>query len=414
MKNFILTVLVITGITNTSNSQSGWFQQNSNCNKVLFSVSFLNLNTGIIVGERGKILMTRNGGTNWDSLRSPVTNILLSVCIIDSNTIMASGFDRTLIKTTNFGMNWYRITNNGYDLNEIKFPNAKTGYIASSSGIILKTTTAGETWFDLDNPDPFALEFYSLSFIDANTGFVVGFYGTTSKHSPILKTTNGGENWARQESSTHIPLLSVRFINPDTGLICGGLGIIRRTTNGGMNWNFISGPPNDLGNLTYVTDQIAYAVGSNGIIVKTNDGGINWEIQNSRTIHGLSGVYFTDSLNGFAVGDSGTILKTTTGGVVGITKVNNTIPEKYFLYQNYPNPFNPSTTIKFSIANNNSFVKLTVYNNSGKEIVTLVNGKLDLGTYEVDFDGSTLPSGVYFYRIETRNFIQTKKMIFLK
>ena len=88
-------------------------------------------------------------------------------------------------------------------------------------------------------------------------------------------------------------------------------------------------------------------------------------------------------------------------------------PSKYKLDQNYPNPFNPTTRIRFSISEL-SFVKLKVYDIVGNEIETLVNQEKPAGSYEVQFSAVDLPSGVYFYRIQTGGFIDTKKMILLK
>ena len=96
-----------------------------------------------------------------------------------------------------------------------------------------------------------------------------------------------------------------------------------------------------------------------------------------------------------------------------ITQLGTEIPSKYDLYQNYPNPFNPTTNIKFDIVKN-SLVKLQVYDITGKLISTLVNDRLQAGKYEFNMNASMLPSGVYFYKIEAGDFIQTRRMILLK
>jgi len=90
-----------------------------------------------------------------------------------------------------------------------------------------------------------------------------------------------------------------------------------------------------------------------------------------------------------------------------------TIPLQFSLEQNYPNPFNPSTTIEYTIPQN-GFVSLKVFNVLGKEVATLVNGQNDAGNHKVEFDATSLNSGVYFYRIESRNFVETKKLVLLK
>ena len=88
-------------------------------------------------------------------------------------------------------------------------------------------------------------------------------------------------------------------------------------------------------------------------------------------------------------------------------------PNEFALIQNYPNPLNPNTTIKYEIPGL-SFVTLKIYDVLGSEITTLVNEEKSIGTHTIEFDASNLPSGIYFYQLQTPNFTQTKKMILLK
>jgi len=89
------------------------------------------------------------------------------------------------------------------------------------------------------------------------------------------------------------------------------------------------------------------------------------------------------------------------------------IPLKYNLHQNFPNPFNPVTTIKYDIINVQD-VKVTIYDILGREIKTLVNEQQQPGSYTIKWDASDISSGVYFYQLKTKDYISTKKMIFLK
>jgi type IX secretion system substrate protein len=99
--------------------------------------------------------------------------------------------------------------------------------------------------------------------------------------------------------------------------------------------------------------------------------------------------------------------------VFGIKKYGTEIPEQFSLQQNYPNPFNPSTKIKFGVPKN-SDIKIIVYDASGKEIKILVNEPLSAGYYELDFNGSSLASGLYFGRLIADKFSVTKKMVLVK
>ncbi|MBL7129427.1 MAG: T9SS type A sorting domain-containing protein [Ignavibacteria bacterium] len=96
-----------------------------------------------------------------------------------------------------------------------------------------------------------------------------------------------------------------------------------------------------------------------------------------------------------------------------VKKMSNELPNKYTLHQNFPNPFNPVTNIRFDIPRS-SQVKLIIYDALGREVATLVNEKLNAGSYETDWDGSSYPSGVYFYRVETNEFIYVRKMVMIK
>ncbi len=104
---------------------------------------------------------------------------------------------------------------------------------------------------------------------------------------------------------------------------------------------------------------------------------------------------------------------------VGIQPISSSMPKNFSLSQNYPNPFNPATKIKFDIPNSpfeggKGDVKLIVYDITGKEISILVNQQLKPGTYEVEWDGSNYSSGIYFYKLQTADYTETKRMVLIK
>jgi hypothetical protein len=130
------------------------------------------------------------------------------------------------------------------------------------------------------------------------------------------------------------------------------------------------------------------------------------------TTSGSSGVFCINLaqllgcvINGIVYGDTSTI--------VSIRQISIEIPEKFSLSQNYPNPFNPKSNIKFQIAKSGE-VKLVVSDALGKEVAILVDEQLNPGTYEVEWDGSSYPSGVYFYKLITADYTETRKMVLLK
>lgn len=107
-----------------------------------------------------------------------------------------------------------------------------------------------------------------------------------------------------------------------------------------------------------------------------------------------------------------------TSGMLGISKISDKIPTQYALYQNYPNPFNPTTKIRFSlptpVQGKAQRISLFLYDVRGRVVATLIYDQLKPGSYEVEWDASNYPSGVYFYRLNTGDYTETRKMILIK
>ncbi|MCX7878601.1 MAG: S8 family peptidase, partial [Ignavibacteria bacterium] len=99
--------------------------------------------------------------------------------------------------------------------------------------------------------------------------------------------------------------------------------------------------------------------------------------------------------------------------VIGIEQISAVIPARFSLYQNYPNPFNPNTTIKFDVPLS-SDVEISLYDVTGRLVRSLLNQKLEAGTYRLNVELSELPSGVYFYNMRGMNFSETRKMVLIK
>jgi photosystem II stability/assembly factor-like uncharacterized protein len=239
-----------------------------------------------------------------------------------------------------------------------------------------------------------------------------GYFGTGNT---ILRTTNGGTTWTEQTNGTLRWLNGVSFTDANIGTAVGWDGTILRTTNGGTTWTEqTSGTTERLEDVSFTDANNGTVVGFGGTILRTTNGGTTWTEQTSGTNNWLSSVSFTDADNGWAVGWNGTILHTTNGGVSFIEEEQiDEVPRTYFLSNNFPNPFNPSTKIKYSVPQSSNII-LKVFDVLGNEIETLVDEEKPAGKYEVEFDASTLTSGVYFYQLDAGDFVQTKKMILLK
>jgi photosystem II stability/assembly factor-like uncharacterized protein len=397
----------------TFNCLAQWFQQNSGTTAWLAGIHFVNASTGTAVGDSGIVIRTTNGGLTWSRQNSATQYVLLRVAFVNADWGTAVGGE--IIHTINGGANWILQSAPGGPFQDLKLIDQNTGYtVTIGPGRIFKTTNGGNTWFELpQNLEP-AAYWYGVDFIDANTGWVVGQYSVQPLSIPVLKTTNGGLNWGRTFSNfqTNSRLTSVSFGDALHGVIVGE-GPRCVTTNGGVNWIY-RGSGGLLRSVEMINQNIGYAVGFQRIW-RTTDGGFNWEQQALPVNEYFYDVTFVDTNTGWVAGGNGTILHTTNGGISGIQPIGNKVPEKFQLYQNYPNPFNPRTKIKFDIPVETGLrpvsTRFVVYDVLGKEISILVNQQLHPGTYEVEFDGANHPSGVYFYRLETGNYRQTRKMI---
>jgi len=200
-----------------------------------------------------------------------------------------------------------------------------------------------------------------------------------------------------EKSIPYLPTEYKQAIDSVTAFVSGNGGLYR-TTDNGLSWQNIYADIKTY-DLEFFSKDLGYLVTKNAVI-KTTDGGKNWE--NYRAIILLLGQKPEDlKREGFVE-----ITKHSSPGSIS----NNSGPN---LITNYPNPFNPITKIKYEIKNAGN-VSLKVFDISGKEVADLVSKQQAVGTYEVSFDGSNLTSGTYFYRLQTSDFAETKKMTLIK
>ena len=208
--------------------------------------------------------------------------------------------------------------------------------------------------------------------------------------------------------SFHIDSHGQRWIgSSDMGLIKwvdDSTFVLYNTGNTGLTSNFINAIAEDsYGIIWFATDDgFASLFGGQVTVYPFNDWSVvAIEVDKNNNIWlgtAFNGLYFFDG-NDFRY-------------ITAITE-ETSFPLEYNLAQNYPNPFNPTTNIRFRIAEF-GFVSLKVYDVLGSEVATLVNDEKPAGSYEVEFSATGLPSGIYFYKLQTESFIETKKMILLK
>jgi photosystem II stability/assembly factor-like uncharacterized protein len=373
------------------------------------AVSFPSSDTGYSTAN-GITKKTINGGFNWSSLSG---GNLTGIYFINNITGWVVGYPGYIGRTTNGSSFTQQQTGVQDRLNDVFFINDNTGWVVGgdfSVERIFKTTNAGVNWTAQTSGTPNKL--FSVYFVNENTGWSVG--GPSSPK--IIKTTNGGGNWFTQPTSITTPLYSVMFSGPDTGwAVAGYIGgeTIIKTTNGGLSWFSQSSEDNRYLRDCWVKNPLtAFAVGQSGKLIYTVNGGDNWIVQSTGSTVELWSIGFANDSVGYAIGST-VVLKTTNGGITFVNNSSNSAPEKFVLHQNYPNPFNPETEISYELKTA-GYIVIDIFDASGQKAASLVNMKQKAGRHEIRWNASSFPSGVYFCRLQTEGFCQSKKMVLLK
>jgi photosystem II stability/assembly factor-like uncharacterized protein len=276
--------------------------------------------------------------------------------------------------------------------------------------VVLKTTDFGQSWVHTAEPVGGASE----------AGWVNSFWLTDANHiwfgtnaSRVWRSTDGGTSWLSAASGS-TNSYTVAFKDNNSGLVGHDNGLMRATGNGGATWSSSSSPTSTaIQGMAYVNGTNSAWVSAGAIPYRSVNNGSSWT---SQTVYPISGAFnhisFADTAVGWGVTSNGEVVRYRAPGTTSV-ETTTTAPNGFALEQNYPNPFNPSTVIRFSI-NQPGLTSLRVYSLLGKEVATLVQEELNVGTYSVTFDGSELSSGVYFYTLRSGALVDSKRLLLLK
>ena len=255
------------------------------------------------------------------------------------------------------------------------------------------------------------------AFAVSGSNIFAGTYG-----GGVIKSTNNGTSWTDVNNGlTNLYVISLA--SSGTNIFAGSGDGVFLSTNNGTNWTAVGLPNSSVMSLAVSGTNLIAVSGSGGVYLSTNNG-TSWINKNEGF-----GIIFT--VNTLLISNNyifaGTIWQSVwrrlLSEMIGIQNISTEIPGKYSLSQNYPNPFNPTTKIKFEIplsrvvdalGGRGVLTQLIIYDILGREVAILVNEPLQPGTYEVDFDGTRYPSGIYFYRLSSGDFKAANKMIILK
>ncbi|MCI0716099.1 MAG: T9SS type A sorting domain-containing protein [Chlorobi bacterium] len=391
---------------------------------------------------------TVNGGANWNMVHFPgIGGDGAGISINPANSsdifgilgVYGGGIAFQRFRSTNTGQTWSAInsgiSSDGNWAPKIRYErnNPQTLY-TNANNYVYKSTNSGTSWTAL-NSAPFASQVTNLTVARFSGGSSV-VYACLNSSDPAnkLKVYDGGSWYERSAgfpANTRVRTVAQHPSNNNRAYaLMNGVGVpppnkIFKTFNRGVTWIDITGnlPDLPLGDLVpHPTDTNILYLGTEMGCYKTTNGGVSWIKWNTGMPKAniITEMTYVDStaINGkfyvMAASYGRSIwLRQIDDAITGVVNNNNLIPGHFALYQNYPNPFNPSCKIKYSLAKE-SVIKLTVYDILGREVRVLINEKKPAGNYSLEFNAEGLSSGVYFYKLKTDSFEETKKMLLVK
>ncbi len=300
-------------------------------------------------------------------------------------------------------------------------------YIVQVPGGVFLSTNNGATWSVVDS----GLTDTSSTNVSALAAVGNTIVAGTTDNSGIFRSTNSGTTWTSAntglftvvgDSTQYIQIHALTTIG--SKIFAGTDQGVFLSTNDGVSWSSASTgiPLNEFQQFPAVGCLVAAGTnlfaGMNGevpggVYLSTNSGASwTWTDSGAVGIHVTSLVVSGNYI--YAVSETGLWKRSLSNmGVAAVAERNAGAPKAFALGQNYPNPFNPTTNISFTLPEQ-SFVSLKVYDIVGREVATLVNGEQTPGYKSVTWNASNVPSGMYFYRLQTKEFTQTRKLLLLK
>jgi hypothetical protein len=369
-------------------------------------------NSNIFAGtENNGIYLSSNNGVNWTE--SGMQGSYITSLTAYGTNIFAST-SSGVYRSTNNGANWSAIGLSGKNVRALVFSGANLFAGTYQSGIYLSTNN-GANWTAVG-----LTERDIWCFAVSGTNIIAGTY---NNGGGVFMSTNNGTNWnAIGLDGFAIWSLAVSGTNIYAG---SSGGRIFMTTNNGINWTSIGIENQSLninsivisGNTVFVAAGDYGSSHNSGVYLSTN-AGANWINKSQGFDYPPPSVHSLLINNNFVYAGlfsntTGSVWRRPLSEILGVRYVSSEIPSSFSLSQNYPNPFNQSTIVNLQCSIK-GMVILKVYDITGREVQTLVNEVMNPGTYVIRFDGSGLTSGVYFYRMQAGDYIQTRRMVILK
>ena len=445
------------GVFKSVDLGENWTPLNNGISYTLAKTIKVSQSSGIYIGTNGEgVMKSENSGENWYQTNTGILNSMVRDFAVTNVGILYAATSGGVFSTSDLGNKWEPILD-GLEDREIRAieSNSAGKMFAGSWYDGLYILDENNTW---NNVTDLANKSIRAISIDENDWIYAGSYGIGG--AGIYRSTDDGNSWIQINNDLHT--LEIHSVK-DGLMFAGGSGQAHsglfKSTDYGDNWEFCAFELYEITGITSDSMQNIYVItgepdgvymssdygttwksigldGSAKLSISTSEDGYlyvgtEWGVFRSSNL-GADWEYLLDGMTNFyasaliCIPDNKVFVGTLGGGVcVGPDSVTSVVVELPFvngfsLSQNYPNPFNPVTSIQYAISSlpdgkaGRQLVTLKVYDILGREIATLVNEEKPAGEYEVEFNGTNLPSGIYFYRLKAGNFVETKKMVLIK
>jgi photosystem II stability/assembly factor-like uncharacterized protein len=391
----------------------------------IFDIGFATTQRGWAVAS-GVILHTTNAGASWSpQLQDSSLGDIRHLELISPGHVWVITESGILLHSANGGESWLPVdVPHRGSLVDVQFRSENYGWVVSDSGSVQGTTDGGLTWFDR-SPQPYLPSLRAIRMADSTHLWL------KVEAKTFYKSSDAGLHWRRIRTvmnETDLALVD-DFVCLDTNtVIVGGMHLwpdvedatLIVTRDGGetvRSWQLLSG--NDQAVVWKIIQShfngtnYLWTVGE-GPVAFSTDAGATWGTYPDFPIAGYPGIAAADSGHLWTCGGTGTwILHSRLPGSSVVSTQPAAIPVSFGITRTYPNPFNPSTRIEFTLPKSGK-VSLKVYDVLGREVAELVNETLNARDHVAVFNGSELPSGIYFARLEAAGLSQTRKMVLLK
>jgi photosystem II stability/assembly factor-like uncharacterized protein len=367
-----------------------------------------NLNGFLLGGTT--FAVTDDGGETWD-FSNPHNLSGIKILFLDSLKWYVSGYNSGF-RTVDGGNNWLPLPAiGGHDLFVVD-----TMKLWKAAGYGLFRSTDGGLSFSTVYDHGQTCSFSTITFLNPEEGYTIWH-----QHNVIMKTTNGGNNWFGFFSTSGNDIMEnysmvirssrliyvfgdsckiLKYTDDVVPVELSTFLIEVKDKNVHINWSTASETNNKGFRLLRIKeekeDEITFIQGAGNSVTYQNYSHVDRSPGNGMFIYKL----IQEDFDG-------------TRTELGEKNILIDLPFEFILHQNYPNPFNPVTHIRYSIPEANN-TKLVIYDALGREASVLLNEVKEPGSYEEDFNGSTFPSGVYFYKLSSGSFTSTKKFLLVK